>query len=69
MTGELYHTFINTASNGDDRRALVYKLKNQWVIEMYINSKKHGEKIIENHSEQYAEDAAENWVMEWGSFA
>jgi len=58
------HTFYN-----EDRKAEVFSVDYGFRIDQYIGSKKVGDINIADHSEQYAEDAAENWVMEWGQFA
>jgi len=57
------HTFYN-----EERKAEVFHTEHGFRIDQYIGSKKVGNMNITHHSEQYAEDAAENWVMEWGAF-
>ena len=57
----------------NDRKAVVFVDKSLgedvWCVDCYDGA--HFVRLIEckGHSEQYAYDAAENWVNKWGSFA
>jgi|TARA_B110000285_G_scaffold102395_1_gene116540 hypothetical protein len=46
-----------------DRTAEVYKKDQNYGLRMYINKIWQKDEIIEGHTEQYAEDAAENYVF------
>ena len=64
MTEEIRHVYL---SEDRTRRAEIYKKSGVWHVNMII-----GGQLIESrpmitgttvHSEQYAEDAAENWCL------
>lgn len=46
-----------------NRKAEVYKVKDNFGIRMYENNVWMKDQIIKNHSEGYAENAAENYVF------
>ena len=46
----------------DNRIATVYKTKQGYAVEMYENNLLVGDRDIIDHTEQYADDCAENWV-------
>tara|TARA_R100000388_G_C7198492_1_gene137245 strand:+ start:424 stop:639 length:216 start_codon:yes stop_codon:yes gene_type:complete len=51
------HTFIR-----DNRKAEVYRYHDEFVVKCYIDDKIIGQRVIEQHSEAFAEKAAENYV-------
>lgn len=46
-----------------DRTAKVFRNKQGFYVEMYLNNKLEERRDLYDHSEYYAEDCAENWVM------
>lgn len=56
------HEFRNNY-NGMDRWAQIYKHDDSYAIMFFINQIYQNTIYIKNHSEQYAEDAAENFVL------
>ena len=51
----------------ENRWAQVYKVGDDYVVQCFINQIYEGSKTIRGHSEQYAEDCAENFVFGiWG---
>ena len=56
---ELIHDFRD-----GDRWAQVHENRDgEYIITCFIKQVFQGQKTIRNHSEQYAEDAAENYVL------
>tara|TARA_E500000318_G_scaffold30407_2_gene30179 strand:+ start:1940 stop:2155 length:216 start_codon:yes stop_codon:yes gene_type:complete len=51
------HTFIR-----ENRKAEVYKYHNEFIVKCYIDGELIGQRLIEEHNESYAEEAAENYV-------
>lgn len=58
VEGKKLHEFIN-----EKRRAEVYSHKNGYIVRMFDDKLWIEDRFIENHSERYAEDCAENFVM------
>ena len=56
------HDFRNTL-DGVDRWAEVYKVQEGYNVTFFKNNVWYGTRNIWDHSEQYAEDCAENFVM------
>lgn len=57
---EYHHTYVN----GDRRADVVRKMPGGvWGIEMLKNNTFYKRELYEGHSENYAEDAAENYVF------
>ncbi len=52
-----YHTFIR-----DNRKGIVLRNANGFYVELYDTDELIETRELYNHSERYAEDAAENWV-------
>ena len=46
----------------DKRKAEVYKYHDHYIVRCYYGDEMLGTRIIKEHSERYAEDAAENYV-------
>ena len=51
-----------------DRWAQVYKVGSDFVVQCFTNQIYDGSRTITGHSEQYAEDCAENYVFGLWSF-
>lgn len=47
----------------DNRKAEVYRNNKSFVVRMFDNGLWLEDRVIENHSESYAEDCAENFVI------
>ena len=56
------HTFYGT-DKYSDRKAVVFKDDIGFIVYMIQDSAIIEERTISGHSEQYAEDCAENWVL------
>ena len=56
------HTFYGT-DKYSDRVAYVFKDDIGFIVYMIKDSAVIEERTIDGHSEQYAEDCAENWVL------
>lgn len=52
----------------DNRKAIVYKEDRGYVVHLFENDELKRIADVCNHSLQYAEDCAENWVMKVGDF-
>ena len=50
-------------SEDNTRRATVHESYEGWFVEFYENDKLMERRNLFEYSEQYAEDAAENWVL------
>ena len=57
VEGSLLHEFQN-----EGRRAEVYSHKTGYVVRMFDNQIWKEDRIITNHTEEYAENCAENFV-------
>jgi len=57
---KIYHTFI---SDDKSKTATVWFNGEDWGSSFYLNGSKVEERIFCGHSESYAEDAAENYVV------
>ena len=55
---DMYHTFID-----GNRKCEVGKLDGVWGIRMWENQVWQEDRLIPGHSELYAENAAENYVL------
>ena len=55
---ELIHEFRN-----GNKWAQIHSFKGEFLITCFKDQVFQGEKTIRNHSEQYAEDTAENYVL------
>ena len=58
MKDNIFSTFVD-----GDRRADVIKLDGHWGCRLYNNNEVVKTEFYKGHSESYAEDAAENYVM------
>lgn len=54
-------TELSTFMQGD-RIATVYKTNQGYAVEMYEHNLLVGDRDVIDHTEQYADDLAENWV-------
>ena len=70
------HLLLSSFEN-EDRMAEVFKDKYHLGVHLYERETRawgYGRwvlkrtELLENHSEQYAEDLAENYVQKWGAF-
>ena len=64
--GEKYHTiFHEYYGDGeyDNRKAIIFKNNNTYGVVMIKDGKIIEERLLKGHSERYAEDCAENFVM------
>jgi len=70
------HTLLSTFEH-EDRMAEVFKDKYHYGVHLYERETRawgYGRwilkrtELLENHSECYAEDLAENYVRKWGAF-
>lgn len=52
-----------TSDDGKRTATVLYSDEFTFVVEMYSEGKIVGSRNIENHTLQYAEDCAENWVI------
>ena len=52
----------------NDRVATVTKTMGEWHVECFEHATFKMTIDCSGHSEQYAFDAAENWVNKWGAF-
>ena len=50
-------------SEDNTRSATVHESYEGWFVEFYENDKLMERRNLFEHNEQYAEDAAENWVL------
>jgi len=64
--GEKYHTIYHEYYGDgeyDNRKALIFKNDNTYGVVMIKDGKIIEERLLKGHSERYAEDCAENFVM------
>ena len=61
-------TLVSTFWGDEDRRAEVHKNKLGFFVNMFIKDVFHETRPLYDHSESYAEDCAENFVMKWGEW-
>ena len=64
--GEKYHTiFHEYYGDGeyDNRKAIIFKNNNTYGVVMIKDGKIIEERLLKGHSEEYAEDCAENFVV------
>jgi len=54
------HKFMNDDAS---RTAIVFESYEGWFVEFYIHDDLVERRDLFEHNEQYAEDAAENWVL------
>jgi hypothetical protein len=59
---DLLHEFYGEV-DGKKRWAQVFKVPQGFHVSFFINQIFQQDLVIENHSEQYAEDAAENFTL------
>ena len=50
------------------RHATVSKDNYHYIVRCYNNEKLVKTELVDNHSQHYAEDLAENYVQKWGAF-
>ena len=58
----LLHQFYGT-DKYSNRKSVVFKIDTGFLVYMIQDSAIIEERTLEGHSEQYAEDCAENWVL------
>ena len=64
--GEKYHTIYHEYYGDgeyDNRKAIIFKNDNTYGVVMIKDGKIIEERLLKGHSERYAEDCAENFVM------
>ena len=64
--GKEYHTIYHEYYGDgeyDGRKAIIFKNDNTYGVVMIKDGKIIGERLLKGHSERYAEDCAENFVM------
>lgn len=66
MSETLISTYYNNKHN---RRASIFKDKYHYIVRLYENDALIKTELLENKSERYAEDLAENFVEGYGAFA
>ena len=59
----LLHEFYGTPDNYPERKALVFKDDDGYSVLMIADAAIIEERTITGHSEVYAENCAENWVL------
>tara|TARA_B100001939_G_C16932233_1_gene614400 strand:- start:1920 stop:2117 length:198 start_codon:yes stop_codon:yes gene_type:complete len=57
------YTYFSTYVDGDRRADVIQDSTGNWGIEMIENNEFIRREFFTGHSESYAEDAAENYVM------
>ena len=60
---ELYHEFFGSEEY-ENRRAEVWRKRwGTWYVKFFENDSHVDDRTIVGHTERYAEDRAENWVI------
>ena len=59
----ILHEFYGTPDKHPERKAVVFKEEDGYSVLMIADKAIIEERKITGHSEQYAEDCAENWVL------
>ena len=60
---ELYHEFFGS-DNYEERRSQVWRQEpDTWFVKFFEKDSHVADRLIVGHTERYAEDCAENWVI------
>lgn len=62
MSNKLFHTYQGS-NDYSNRTAEVFLQENIWGCRFYIDGREISEEIYVDHSESWAEDCAENFVL------
>lgn len=63
MMTRIVSEYFADPDSGLDRRARLVEDQSQYVVEMYEGKKLIESRVIDQRTEDYASDCAENWVM------